>query len=310
MTRYLITGGAGYLGSVLVPDLLSQGHAVTVLDRFTALSPSLADCCRYSTFTPVRGDARDERMMHDLVPLADVVIPMAAVVGAPACAADQWAAWGTNSGAITRLVTRLIGGGQRLVFPMTNSGYGAAGSNQPCDEDTPLKPVSLYGTTKCQAEDSVLAVGGVSLRLATVYGMSPKMRLDLLVNNLVHRAATDGSVTLFEGHHRRSIVHVRDVARAFSHASAEAYESMAGRPFNVVGENVTKRELCDRIATHVPGFVYHEAELREDPDKRDYAVSADRIAATGFAPEWTLDRGIEELLRGYQMLNARRFTNV
>lgn len=307
--RYLVTGGAGYLGSVLVPELLRAGHHVTVLDRFIAPAPSLAECCRYDGFRPVRGDARDLRLVAELVSKADVVVPLAAIVGAPACAADPWAARDVNLGASLGLV-ELMSPAQRLVYPNTNSGYGAVGSNRPCDEDTPLRPVSLYGTTKCEAERSVLEAGGVSLRLATVFGMSPRMRLDLMVNDLVHRAATDGSVTLFEAHHRRSVVHVRDVARAFMHAAGLAYPEMAGRPFNVVGENVTKRELCERIAAQVPGFAYNEAPLREDPDRRDYAVSADRIAAAGFTPEWFLDRGVAELLRGYAMLNARRFTNV
>lgn len=306
--RYLCTGGAGYLGSVLVPELLRAGHHVTVLDRFVAPAPSLADCCRHAGFRPVRGDVRDLELVCRLLAEADVVVPLAAVVGAPACDADPRTARDVNLGAILGLVA-MLEPGQRIVFSMTNSGYGAVGSNQPCDEDTPLRPVSLYGTTKCEAEAAVLAAGGVSLRLATVFGMSPRMRLDLLVNDLTHRAVVDGSVTLFEAHHRRSVVHVRDVALAFIHASVAAYPEMAGHPFNVVCENITKRELCAKIAEQVPGFVYHEAELREDPDKRDYAVSGERIAAAGFVPEWSLDRGIEELLRGYQMLNARRFVN-
>ncbi len=309
MTRYLITGGAGYLGSILVPELLRAGHQVVVLDRFRGDGLSLAACCHHSTFTPVRGDVRDLRLVAKLVARADVVVPLAAIVGAPSCAANPWEARDVNLGAIIGLC-QLLSRDQRIVYPNTNSGYGASGSNKPCDEDTPLRPVSLYGTTKCEAEERVLAAGGVSFRLATVFGMSPHMRLDLLVNDLVNRAVNDGSVTLFEAHHRRSVGHVRDVARAFVHVSGSWYEEMRGKPWNVVGDNVTKRELCAAIQAHVPGFVYHEAELREDPDKRDYAVSAERIAATGFAPEWSLDRGIEELVRGYRMLNARRFTNV
>lgn len=310
MTRYLVTGAAGYLGSVLVPELLAAGHTVTVLDRFVAPHPSLAACCRYgSAFTPVRGDARDGIVIRDLLARADVVIPLAAVVGAPACAANPNAAVSTNRDAVIGLV-KLLSRDQRLIYPNTNSGYGAVGSNRPCDEDTPLRPISLYGTTKCEAEAAVLAAGGISLRLATVFGFSPRMRLDLLVNDLVYRAVTDRAVTLFEAHHRRSVVHVRDVARAFLHASnGFAYKDMSGRPFNVVGDNVTKRDLCARIAARVPGFVYHEAEVGRDPDQRDYAVSADRIAAVGFLPIHTIDDGIDELVRGYAMLNARRFVN-
>jgi nucleoside-diphosphate-sugar epimerase len=308
MTRYLITGGAGYIGSILVPELLRAGHAVTVLDRFSAASPSLAACCQYPIFTPVRGDVRDLRLVAELVAKVDVVVPLAAIVGASACAADPWAARDVNLGAILGL-TKILSKDQRIIYPNTNSGYGASGSNKPCDEDTPLRPVSLYGTTKCEAEERVLELGGVSLRLATVFGMSPKMRIDLLVNDFVHRAVTDGSVTLFEAHHRRSVVHVRDVARAFIHA-AENYGAMGSRAFNVVGGNVTKRQLVEIIATHVPGFIYHEAELRQDPDKRDYAVSGERLYQAGFALIEDLDRGIEELVRGYRMLNARRFVNV
>lgn len=309
--KFLCTGGAGYIGSVLVHELLAAGHTVTVLDRFAAPHPSLAACCRYgAAFTPVRGDVRDLGLVAKLVAQADVIVPLAALVGAPACAVDPWAARDVNLGSVLGIV-QLLSPAQRLVYPNTNSGYGAAGSNRPCDEDTPLRPVSLYGTTKCEAEEAVLAAGGVSLRLATVFGFSPRMRLDLLVNDMVHRAVTDRAVTLFEAHHRRSVVHVRDVARAFVHASTDwdVYSEMSGRPFNVVGDNVTKRELCARIAARVPGFVYHEAEVGEDPDRRDYAVSADRLAAVGFRPTVTLDDGIDELVRGYAMLNPRRFVN-
>ena len=309
--RVLITGGAGYIGSVLTPTLLAEGYAVTVLDTFTHGDASLAACCAYEGFEPVRGDARDERLVRELAAKADIVIPLAALVGAPLCDRDAIGAETTNRDAVLMLLD-LLSPGQHVVYPTTNSGYGVGEADAFCTEETPLRPISLYGRTKVEAEAAILDRGsGVTLRLATVFGMSPHMRLDLLVNDFTWRAVTDRFLVIFEGHFRRNYIHIRDVAKAFIHA-LDNYDAMRGQPYNVgLSEaNLTKLDLCAAIQRHVPGFVYLEAPIGEDPDKRDYIVSNAKIEATGFRPEWSLEYGIRELIKGYRMLQNSRYSNV
>ena len=307
----LVTGGAGYLGCILVPRLLEAGHSVTVLDTFARGDTELATACAYEGFEPVRGDARDERTVKPLLAKADVVIPLAALVGAPLCARDTIGATTINRDAVAML-TRMLSRDQKIVYPTTNSGYGVGEAGKHCTEETPLKPISLYGTTKCDAERAVLDSGnGVTLRLATVFGMAPRMRIDLLVNDFTLRAVTDRAVVLFEGHFKRNYIHVRDITRAFMHA-LDNYQAMNGQAYNVglSDANLSKLELCERIKRQVPGFVYLESPIGEDPDKRDYIVSNVKIEATGYRPEWSIDRGIAELIKGYKMLTTRRFANV
>jgi nucleoside-diphosphate-sugar epimerase len=309
--RILITGGAGYIGSVLAPTLLAGGHEVTVLDAFVFRQNSLCDCCQYSSFEVVRGDCRDETLLRSLIAKADLIIPLAALVGAPLCDRDRFAAQSTNLEAV-RMLCRLASREQRIIFPTTNSGYGVGESAKACTEESPLRPVSLYGLTKVQAEEIVMQRGNsLSFRLATVFGMSPRMRLDLLVNDFVYRAVTDRAVIVFEGHFRRNFIHVRDVVRAFLHG-IDGFEMMRGRAYNTGLEdaNLSKLELCAVIQRHLPRFVYLEAPVGEDPDKRDYIVSNARLLATGFRTEWSLDRGITELIKGYTILRNAQYSNV
>ncbi len=309
--RILVTGGAGYIGSVLTPALLDRGYDVTVLDTFSEGYPYLAHCCLNPNFHPVAGDTRDMRVVEPLLKDADIVIPLAAMVGAPLCAKDQIGATSLNRDAIVDIMKR-VSGSQKVVYPTSNSGYGVGEGNAFCTEESPLRPVSLYGRTKVDAEEAVLATGhGVSLRLATVFGMSPRMRLDLLVNDFTWRAVTDRTVVLFEAHFRRNYIHVRDVVKAFLHA-IDNYGTMSGQPFNVgLSEaNLTKLQLCERIAKHVPGFVYLEAPIGEDPDKRDYLVSNEKLEKTGWFPDVGIDAGIQELIKGMRMLRNGRFANV
>jgi nucleoside-diphosphate-sugar epimerase len=309
--KVLVTGGAGYIGSVLVPSLLQAGHHVTVVDSLLYGQTSLLDVCHDPRLEIVRGDVRNRPLMQRLVDGQDVLIPLAALVGAPLCARDPDNACAVNLGAV-ELLLQLRDPAQRVIYPNTNSGYGLGQGESFCTEDTPLQPISVYGRTKCQAEQAVLSAGNaVTFRLATVFGVSPRMRLDLLVNDFTYRAATDGFVVLFEAHFKRNYVHVRDVARTFLHA-IDNFETMRDEPYNVglSDANLSKQELCERIQRYVPSFYFVEAALGEDPDKRNYVVSNAKIEATGFRPRYSLDDGIGELLKAYQVVRRTQFSNV
>ena len=210
------------------------------------------------------------------------------------------------------MLCRLASPEQWILMQVTNSGYGIGEKGKFCTEDSPLRPISTYGVTKVKAEAAVLSrANSISFRLATVFGTSPRMRIDLLVNDFVHRAVTDRAVVIFEGHFKRNYVHIRDVVRAFIHGMAN-FQNMRGKPYNLGLDeaNLSKLELCAVIKKHLPKFVYLEASVGEDPDKRDYIVSNARMAATGFKPEWNLDRGIQELIRGYTIIRNSLYSNV
>jgi nucleoside-diphosphate-sugar epimerase len=309
--RILVTGGAGYLGSILTGVLLENGNQVTVLDSFMWGQNSLAHLCHDPRLTIVRGDARNHNLVKQLVVCADAVIPLAALVGAPLCDSDPIAAKTTNLDAV-EMLCRTLGPSQLLVIPITNSGYGVGEPGKECTEETPMRPISLYGRTKTNAEKAVLDRGNaISLRLATVFGMSPRMRLDLLVNDFVYRAVTDRAVVLFEADFKRNYIHVRDVARAFIYA-INHFERMKNQAYNVglSDANLSKRELCERIAAHVPGFTHVCSEVGQDPDKRDYIVSNAKIEAAGWRSIYSLDHGIRELIKGYAMIRNSRYGNV
>ena len=309
--KILITGGAGYLGSIVTPHLLNKGHEVTVLDNFLFRQNSLADCCHYESFNVVRGDCREASILKNLLKDADIIIPLAAMVGAPLCDQDKLAAESVNHSAV-KLICDLVSPDQRIIIPITNSGYGVGEKGKFCTEETPLRPISLYGKTKVDAEKEVLSRdNSISFRLATVFGMAPRMRLDLLVNDFVYRAVNDRSLLIFEGHFKRNYIHVRDIARVFDHA-IDNFELMKGKPYNAGLEeaNLSKLELCAKIKEHLPKFVYIEAKVGEDPDKRDYIVSNQRLLSSGFQTEWNLDRGIRELIKGYTIIRNTIYSNV
>ena len=309
--KFLITGGAGYLGSVMVQELLERGHRVTAIDNLMFGQTSLAGVCHYPDFDFINGDARLAETMRPLVRDADVVIPLAALVGAPICDKSPMDAESINRDALLMLLD-MLSAEQRVLLPITNSGYGVGEAGKFCTEESPLKPVSLYGRLKVETEARALErENTVSFRLATVFGMSPRMRTDLLVNDFVFRAVKDRAVVLFESHFKRNYIHIRDVSRAFIHA-LENFETMKGEPYNVglSDANISKFELCQKIAEHVPGFTFIEAPIGEDPDKRDYIVSNEKIEATGFMPAYSLDDGILELIKGYRMLPKSMRGNV
>ena len=308
--RILVTGGAGYIGSILVPMLLDDGHHVTVLDNFMYKQTSLLDCCNNSHLTIVRGDARDENLVKGLLHQADLIIPLACIVGAPACQKDRIAAETTNLKAVLMLL-RLSSFDQPIIFPNTNSGYGIGQDGIYCDETSPLNPISDYGKWKVAAESALLSSGRcVTFRLATVFGISPRMRLDLLVNDFTYRAVFDRTLVLSEAHFKRNYIHVRDASGAFIHA-VENYDTMKGQVYNVglSDANLSKFELCEEIKRQVPSFHFVEAEVLKDPDQRNYIVSNAKIEATGFQPQVSLQEGITELIKGFHILRNEKFTN-
>ena len=308
--KVLVTGGAGYLGSVLCGVLLEKGYSVTVVDNLMYGQQSLWGYCHYPGFDFLWGDARDEDLVTQCLHEVDVIIPLAALVGAPACERDPWLARSVGTEAI-EMINDLRSKEQLLVFPTTNSGYGTKTGDLYCTEDTPLEPISLYAQEKVEVERLLLdSPNTITLRLATVFGMSPRMRLDLLVNSFVHAAATDGYLVIFEKDFRRNYVHIRDVADCFVHCIENA-PSMVGRPFNVGLDeaNLSKEELALKIKEHVPEFLIYFGDIRRDPDQRNYIVSNERLAQAGFRAKRSLDQGIEELLKGYRMLGRPPFRN-
>lgn len=307
----LVTGGAGYIGSILVPELLKSGHNVTVLDNFMFGQDSLIECCIYKNFDVVKGDARDEDILKPLLQKPDYIIPLAALVGAPLCSRDKIGTVTTIRDTAASLV-KLASKEQKIIIPTTNSGYGIGQKGMYCTEETPLKPISLYGKAKVEAEKIVLDRGNaISFRLATVFGMSPRMRIDLLVNDFTYRAVKDRFVVIFEGHFKRNYVHIRDVARAFIHA-IDNFHIMKNEPYNVglSDANLSKLELCAKIKEQVPDFVYLESPVGEDPDRRDYVVSNEKIKKTGFKPIYSLEMGIKELIKGYRIITNSKYGNV
>jgi nucleoside-diphosphate-sugar epimerase len=309
--KILVTGGAGYLGSILVPQLLQAGHDVTVLDNFMYNQTSLLDCCYDEKLTVVRGDTRDKSLVTELIKDKDAIFPLACLTGAPLCKKEPEAAKMILLDAV-QMIVDLTSKEQMIVFPTTNSGYGVGQKDQFCTEETPLNPISLYGRLKCDAEKVVLDSGhGITLRLATAFGVSPRMRLDLLVNDFTYRAVYDRFIVLFEAHFKRNFIHVRDVARAFMHA-IENFETMKNEPYNVglSDANLNKQELCEEIQKHVDDFYFVEAAIGEDPDKRDYIVSNEKLEGTGFMPEVSLPRGIAELVKAYKIIKRNQYANI
>lgn len=307
----LVTGGAGYIGSVLVPELLELGHKVTVIDNFMYNQTSLLDCCHGKELAIIRGDARDKGLISKFLKDADAIFPLACLTGAPLCEKDSIAARSVIFDSIKMLLD-LRSKGQIIIYPTTNSGYGIGEKGKFCTEKTPLNPISLYGRLKVKAERAVLDAGNaVTLRLATAFGISPRMRLDLLVNDFTYRALNDRFIVLFEAHFKRNYIHVRDVAGAFIH-SLDNFDEMKNEPYNVgLNEaNLSKWELCEEIKKQIPDFYFTEANIGEDPDKRDYIVSNQKIEKTGFKPNVSLQEGIAELIKGYQIIRKNQFSNV
>ena len=312
MEKVLITGGAGYLGSTLTEVLLSKGYKVTVLDSLVYKQLSLSSFCHNKNFNLVFGDVRDSQLLSDLVETHDIIIPLAAIVGMPACKKDPELTVAVNYEQI-RDVTEFARFDQKILVPNTNSQYGS--SDTIITEESPFNPLSLYAQTKCDAEKAVLDSGNrISLRLATVFGVSYRQRMDLLVNDFVYRAFTDEFLVLFESHFLRNYVHVRDVAKAFVHL-IENYETCNNNAYNVglTSANMSKLQLAQKIKEYVPNLVIIEEQFKEDFDKRNYVVSNEKLERTGWFCDYSIDEGIQELLKAYKMISNfknKDFTNL
>ena len=309
--KVLVTGAAGYIGSVLVPVLLKEGSRVIALDNFMYNQTSLLDCCHDKNLTVVRGDTRDKVLVSKLMKDADAIFPLACLTGAPLCARDPLGAQTIIVDAV-KMMLELRSKSQLFIYPTTNSGYGVGEKGKFCTEKTPLRPISIYGKLKVEAEKLLLDSGNaVTLRLATAFGVSPRMRLDLLVNDFTYRAVYDKFVILFEAHFKRNYIHVRDVTKAFLH-SLNHFDKMKNEPYNVglSDANLSKLELCQEIKKQVPDFYFVEATIGEDPDKRDYIVSNEKIEKTGFKPDVSLSDGIAELIKAYAIIKRNQYANI
>ena len=313
MIKYniLVTGGAGYLGSTLVPKLLDLGHKVTVIDNFMFKQVSLNHVCWNKNLNIVNVDVRSEVEIKKYLKNSDIIIPLAAYVGAPLCKKDPFGASSVNKDAIFMMLDN-ISKNQRIIMPTTNSAYGSGDENNFCTETSPLNPISLYAKEKVEVEKKLMEHDNyISYRLATVFGMSPRMRIDLLVNDFVYRAVYDKFLVVFEGHFKRNYIHVRDITKAFIHG-IDNFDQMKNQIFNVgLSEaNISKLELCSKIKEHIHDFVYLEEKIGKDPDQRNYIVSNEKIEKTGFKTDVTLDLGITELIKGFQMVKNTLYGNV
>lgn len=309
--KILVTGAAGYIGSVLIPLLLQEGHEVIAIDNFMYNQSSLLDCCVNPNFDIVNGDARDKSLVAEKLKKVDAVFPLACYTGAPLCSKDPFGAQTINFDSIKDILD-LRSKQQIIIFPTTNSGYGIGEENNFCTEESPLNPISLYGKLKVEIERILLeSENCLTMRFATLFGASPRMRLDLLVNDFVYRAINDRFIVLFESHFKRNYLHVRDASRAFLHC-LNNFDDMKEQAYNVglSDSNLSKWELCEKIKSEIPGFYFIEGKVGEDVDKRNYIVSNDKIEASGFKPKYSLQFGIAELKKVFQVINKNLYSNV
>lgn len=304
--KITVTGSHGYLGSTLVPMLLAEGHHVTCLDHLVFGQHVLGEHASNTRFEAHRVDVRDIRNVRSHLKGADVVIPLAGLVGAPICNQNPIDAELLNVTA-TKALVESLSPEQLIIFPSTESVYGRQA--ELCDENTPAAPLVSYGVQKLAIE-AVLEgrPNSISFRMATLFGLSPRMRLDLLVNDFTWRALKDRALVVFEAHAMRTCLHVADAARAFLHCLPMRPERH--EVYNIGSVVVSKLGLCEAIKRQLPEFFYVEAQFATDPDARNYVVSDAKIRATGYAPTMTLDAAISELLRGYRMLSNNRHSNV
>ena len=309
--KILVTGGAGYIGSVFIKHLLENDHEVTAYDNFIYNQTSLVEFCKYQNFNIINGDVRDYLKLKKHVSKADVIFPLAALVGAPICNKDPRGAEDINKNSIIELLN-LISKDQMLIMPTTNSAYGGGRKGLECDENSALKPISKYAEDKVFIEKKILErKNTISLRLATVFGMSPRMRFDLLVNDFVYRSVNEKVIVLFESHFKRNYIHINDVSRCFLHC-IKNFDSMKSNIFNVglSNANLSKKELCEKIKLFIKDLTIIESDVAKDIDQRNYIVSNKKIESTGFLPKTTIEDGIKEIIKGCEILKKNQFSNI
>jgi nucleoside-diphosphate-sugar epimerase len=311
MKNILVTGGCGYIGTTLVPKLVKKGFNVTVLDNFTFNQQVFAELYKFKNFEIIKGDVREQNLIRKLLIKNDIIIPLAALVGAPMCELDPFGTKTINEDSINFLAKE-TSADQMIIMPVSNSGYGIGKKNKHCDETSDLKPVSIYAKSKVEAEKIIMQrKNSISLRLATVFGMSERMRVDLLVNNFVYKAIHERSILIFEGHFKRNFIHIQDVTDAMIFCF-ENFEIMKNNIFNVGldSANISKLELANLIQKFLPNFSIVQSEIGKDPDKRDYIVSNKKIMDKGFIPKYDLEFGIRELIKGLKFLSKSFSSNV
>jgi nucleoside-diphosphate-sugar epimerase len=309
--KILVTGGAGYLGSVLVPKLLKRNYEVTVLDNFLFKQKSAENFKKFKNFNLIEGDVRDLNLLKKIANDFDFIFPLAALVGAPLCDKRPKEAKEVNEDSINYLIN-ILSDNVGLIIPTTNSGYGIGKKDVFCTEESPLNPISIYGSTKVNAEKFVMKrKNSISLRLATVFGMSPRMRIDLLVNYFVYKAVKEKKIEIFEGDFKRNYVHIDDVAEVFLFC-IDNFNKLKSNIYNfgIENANLTKTELALKIKKYVPEFQFFKNEFTQDPDKRDYIVSNKKILFTGFKFKWDIDTGIKDLVEKIKELPEGNYTNI
>ena len=301
--KILITGGSGYLGSIITKHLLNLGHIVTVLDNLLFNQISALEFTSNINYDFIYGDIRNKDLFINEIKKHDVIIPLAAIVGFPACANNPELAWEINYQQILTIINN-ISKEQIILFPNTNSGYGIGTKEEECTEESPLNPISIYGETKVAAEKLLRDnTSAICFRLATVFGSSLRMRTDLLVNEFVYKAMTDKYIIIFEKDFKRNFLHIQDVGNAFTHSLAN-YETMKNNSYNVglSNANLSKEELLNIIRKYIPDFAVSYSNFYSDPDKRDYIVSNKKMESTGWTPKFNLDDGIIELMKTYKII--------
>lgn len=309
MKKVLVTGAAGYIGSILCGYLIKSGYSVIALDSLLYDQKSLLHLCKSNRFNFIKGDVRDKCIMKECIAKADVIIPLAAIVGAPACKLKPYESNSVNLESIN-LLNKLRSKSQTLIYPATESSYGFQHSDEICTEKTILKPNTLYAIQKANAEEVILCKdNSISIRLATAFGVSYRMRFDLLVNNFVYMSHNEGSITLFEANFKRSFVHVCDIAECFCFTLSKI-ESMVGNIFNLTGEYCSKKELAEKVKNHFPNLRIYYADIGSDPDKRNYFVSAKKLLLAGFKANRNIDNGIIELKKACEMLPRDIYKNI
>jgi nucleoside-diphosphate-sugar epimerase len=312
MEKVLVTGGAGYVGSVLVPKLLRRGYDVTVFDNLTFGGEGLIMNFNDPNFNFIRGDIRDEDKLKSVIQKHDAVVHLAAIVGYPACKKDPELAFRINEGG-TRFVTDTISLGQKLVFASTGSNYGAVIDNI-CTEDTPLNPLTVYGKSKTNAEKHIMeksdSINAVVLRFATAFGISPRMRLDLLINDFTYKVIKENYLLIYEKDHKRTFIEVGDMADSFIFA-LEHMDSMKGQAYNVGSNNMnfSKADIASMLKKYKDYFL-HFADAGKDEDQRNYEVSYDKINMLGFSTKMTIDEGIDKLVKSMSVIEVpKKYTN-